>query len=197
MNKDKNFYTINRIAALSDGIFAIAMTILVLNISIPDKETVNQIGLFNALLNQGVEFYTFLLSFVLLGIFWGIQHKQMNIIQKTDSTFIWLNILLLMFICLIPFSASLESEFSSNPVSAIFFNTNMLIVGLFFMINLLYATNNHKLIPEDYSKESIIKGKKNTLIFIGVSIIALILGMFSPEYSGIAYVLIPVLKAFT
>jgi len=59
MNKDKNFYTINRIAALSDGIFAIAMTILVLNISIPDKETVNQIGLFNALLNQGVEFYTF------------------------------------------------------------------------------------------------------------------------------------------
>ena len=109
MNKDKNFYTINRIAALSDGIFAIAMTILVLNISIPDKETVNQIGLFNALLNQGVEFYTFLLSFVLLGIFWGIQHKQMNIIQKTDSTFIWLNILLLMFICLI-FSVKLEKK---------------------------------------------------------------------------------------
>ena len=196
MHNDKNFFTINRIAALSDGIFAIAMTILVLNISIPDKETVNQIGLFNALLNQAVEFYTYLLSFILLGIFWGIQHKQMNIIQKADSTYIWLNILLLMFICLIPFSASLESVFSGNPVSAFFFNINMLVVGIFFIINLLYATTNNRLIPEDYSKESIVKGKKNTLIFIVVSIIALVLGMFSPEYSGVAYLLIPVLKAF-
>ena len=192
---DKNYFSLSRIAALSDGIFAIAMTILVLNISTPDKETVEQVGLLNALLDQGKEFSTYFLSFLLLSIFWGIQHKQMNVIQKTDSVFIWLNIFLLMFVCLIPFSASLESVFSGNLVSTAFFNSNMLIVGIFFLINWSYAVKNHKLIPEDYSKESIVNGKKNTLIFISVSLIALISGVFIPEYSGIVYLLIPVFKA--
>ncbi len=89
MNLEKNFFLPHRIAALSDGIFAIAMTILVLNINIPDKELVKQIGLLNALLANVQEFYTYFLSFFLLGVFWGIQHKQMNVIEKTDSTYIW------------------------------------------------------------------------------------------------------------
>ena len=116
MRLKKNQYSSNRIAALSDGIFAIAMTILVLNISIPEKEIVMQIGLYKALLAQSQEFFVFFLSFFLLGIFWSIQHKHINVVNKTDSTHIWLNIVLLMFICLIPFSASLTSTYVDIPV---------------------------------------------------------------------------------
>lgn len=196
MNLEKKFYLTNRIAALSDGIFAIAMTILVLNITIPNKELVQQLGLLDALLNNAQEFYTYFLSFFLLGVFWGIQHKQMTVIEKTDSKYIWLNLILLMFICLIPFSASLQSVFTST-VSSTVFNSNMLIVGIFFMINWQYATKNHKLISKDYSRDSILKGKKNILIFILVTIAAIIVGVFIPNYSGFVFLLIPILKAIS
>jgi uncharacterized membrane protein len=115
MNSDKKFFSPNRIASLSDGIFAIAMTILVLNITIPDKELVANIGLLAALVEQLQEFYTYFISFFLLSIFWRIQIKQMSVIEKTNSTSIWLNIQMLMFICLIPFSASLMSTYESRP----------------------------------------------------------------------------------
>lgn len=197
MNLEKKFFLPHRIAALSDGIFAIAMTILVLNINVPDKELVKQIGLLNALLANVQEFYTYFLSFFLLGVFWNIQHKQMNVIEKTDSTYIWLIIILLMFICLIPFSASLQSVYTNSSVSSTIFGCNMLIIGFFFMINWQYATKDHKLIPKDYSRESIVKGKKYILIFISVSIAAIVVGIFSPEYSGITFLLIPILKAVT
>ncbi len=65
------------------------------------------------------------------------------------------------------------------------------------MINWQYATKDHKLIPKDYSKENIVKGKKYILIFILVSIAAIIVGVFSPEYSGMTFLLIPILKVVT
>jgi len=195
MNLDKKFFSTSRIAALSDGIFAIAMTLLVLNISIPDSELVKQIGLLEALNGQIQEFISYFLSFFLLGIFWIIQHKQMNVIEQTDSTYIWLNILLLLFICLIPFSSSLQSDFINNPISSAIFNGNMLIIGICFLINWMYATKNHKLIPKDYSNNNIVRGKMNVLIFIFVTIAATIFGLFAPEYSGMVYILVPILKA--
>ncbi len=195
MNPDKIFYSPSRIAALSDGIFAIAMTILVLNISIPDKELVEQIGLFKAIIEQQQEFYTYFISFFLLSIFWGIQHKQISVVDKADYKYIWLNLSMLMFICLIPFSASLQSNYSNTPVSSIIFNSNMLIIGLFFMINWHYATKNYKLIPKDFSKEDIVTGKMNVYVFIIVTIAAVVIGIFLPVYSGVAYLLIPILKS--
>ena len=63
------------------------------------------------------------------------------------------------------------------------------------MINWKYATKDHKLIPKDYSEESIAKGHKNVLIFISVSIVAIIVGVFYPQFSGITFLLIPILKA--
>jgi len=195
MNSDKKFFSPDRIASLSDGIFAIAMTILVLNITTPDKELVAKIGLFAALVEQLQEFYTYFISFFLLSIFWRIQIKQMSVIDKSNSTSIWLNILLLMFICLIPFSASLMSTYDNNLVSTIIFNGNMLIIGLFNFINWHYATKDHRLVPKEYSIENIKKGKVNVLIFIFVTIIAIIIGLFTPTYSAITFLLIPVLKS--
>ncbi len=65
------------------------------------------------------------------------------------------------------------------------------------MLNWNYATRNHKLIPEDYSKERIAIGKKNVLVFIIVSVIAVIIGIFTPENSGWTFLLIPILKVAT
>lgn len=188
--------TIKRLEALSDGIFAIAMTILVLNIGIPDKETVKQIGLHNALWEQSQEFYSYFLSFFLLGIFWIIQHRQMNMLIKTNHTHVWITIWLLMFICLIPFSASLQSDYGSHRIASIIFCSNMLVVGLIILQSWLYSTKNNRLIPKDYDKNKIKIGTRNILIFISISIAAIIVSFFTPSYSGLTFLLIPVLKSF-
>lgn len=185
-----------RIEALSDGIFAIAMTILVLNIGIPDKETVQQIGLNKALVQQIQEFYSYFLSFFLLAIFWIIQHRQMNVLIKTDATHIWIILWLLMFICLVPFSASLQSDYGDDPTSAMIFSGNMMIIGLIYLASWQYSTNKHRLIPADYSPERIRKGRLNILIFIFISLAATIAAFFIPTWSGMVFLLIPVLKYF-
>jgi uncharacterized membrane protein len=196
MNTSETTLPLKRIAALSDGIFAIAMTILVLNISIPDAALVKEIGLKNALLQQSQEFYSYFLSFFLLGIFWVIQHRQMNLLIKTNATHTWIVMWLLMFICLVPFSASLQSDYGNMPAAAVIFSGNMLIIGLIFLINWHYSTSNNRLIPEDYSNAMIRKGKRNILIFIMVSVAAVIAAIFIPSWSGMIFLLIPVLKRF-
>ncbi|MFC2107128.1 TMEM175 family protein [Bacteroidota bacterium] len=193
---NENNLSIKRLEALSDGIFAIAMTILVLNISIPDKETVKQIGLHNALWEQGQEFYSYFLSFFLLSIFWIIQHKQMNLLIKTNHTHVWITIWLLMFICLIPFSASMLSDYGNNRIASTIFCGNMLIVGLIFLQSWLYSIKNNRLIPKDYDRGKIKKGTRNILIFISISATAVLVSVVAPSYSGMTFLLIPVLKSF-
>ncbi|NQV01511.1 MAG: DUF1211 domain-containing protein [Bacteroidia bacterium] len=190
----KKTLPINRIEALSDGIFAIAMTILVLNISIPEKETVKQIGLHQALLRQVNEFIIYFLSFFLLGIFWMIQRKQMSNLIQTDNKHMWMTIFMLMFICLVPFSASLQSTYANDWMAALIFSSNMLIIGILFLLNWHYATTNHRLVSKDISREDILLGKANTWSFILVSIVAMVAALVIPEYSGLLFLLIPISK---
>jgi len=194
MSIKKKFFPSNRIEALSDGIFAIAMTILILNISIPDKEIVEKIGLLKALLNHAIEFYTYFLSFLLLGIFWIIQRQQMSIFIKTDQKHMWQTIFLLMFICLVPFSASLFSDYSEDNTAAFIFCANMFIIGIFFFVIWHYATKDHRLVSPDFSREEIINGRRNVLVFVFVSILAMGAAIIIPSYSGMFFFLIPLLK---
>ena len=191
MAAKKKFFSSDRIEALSDGIFAIAMTILILNINVPDKEVVEKIGLLKALLSHAIEFYTYFISFLLLGIFWIILHRQMSIFIKTDHMHMWLTIFLLMFICLVPFSASLQSDYSENRVAAFIFCANMFIIGVFFLGIWQYATTNHRLVSADFIRDEIINGRRNVLAFVFVSIVAMGAALIIPAYSGMFFLIIP------
>ena len=190
----KTPFPINRIEALSDDIFAIAMTILVLNISIPEKETVMRIGLHQALLLQINEFIIYFLSFFLLGIFWMIQRKQMSNLIQTDYKHMWMTIFMLMYICLVPFSASLQSTYATDWLAALIFSSNMLIIGILFLLNWHYATKDHRLVSADISRNDILLGKANTWSFIFVSLVAMVAAFIIPAYSGLFFLLIPVSK---
>ena len=197
MARHKRFFSSSRIEALSDGIFAIAMTILILNISVPDAELVKKIGLLKAILNHAIEFYTYFLSFLLLGIFWIILHRQMSVFIKTDQNHMWLTIFLLMFICLVPFSASLQSDYNKESVAALIFSSNMFIIGLLFLTIWHYATKNHRLVSADFSKDEIISGRVNVMSFVFISILAMGAAFIIPSYSGMFFILIPLVKFVT
>ena len=86
----------SRVEALSDGVFAIAMTILVLNISVPTAETVSADRLADALGRVAAQVIAYIISFVNLGVLWVGQHNQYHFIDRADRWFLWINILYLL-----------------------------------------------------------------------------------------------------
>ncbi len=187
--------SIQRLDALTDGIFAIAMTILVLAIDIPTiSRDMTGVKLHNAILGQSDQLFAYGMSFILLALFWTINHRQNVYLRKTNGLHIWINIFILGFICLVPYSTSLKSDFPLDWMADLYFNINMLIIALLFLINWSYATKNNRLTKDDFPANLAKTGKISTLIFIMVTVIASISSFIIPEQSSYIYFLIPTLK---
>ncbi|MFV9691871.1 MAG: TMEM175 family protein [Desulfobacteria bacterium] len=98
-----------RIEALTDGVYAIAMTLLAFNLMIPKemREEMNEVHIRKILSGMMLQLDDYILSFMLLAIFWIIQNEQMHYIRKTNRPLIWIQIFSLIFIVLIPVTTSL------------------------------------------------------------------------------------------
>jgi uncharacterized membrane protein len=130
----------SRIEALSDGIFAIAMTLLVLKLEVPEvmhhesNETMLQ-----ELLSLKFEFFTYVVTFLIAGRFWYLHHLTFHFIRNVDGFLLAVNLLFLMFISLLPFSAGLMSHLFIHPISLLFYFGNQLAIGLLLNLHWHYA----------------------------------------------------------
>ncbi len=177
----------DRLLALVDGIFAFAMTLLVINIEVP-KVSVEQLP--QAICADWQNFKSYILSFLLLGVFW-LQHQRLfNSIERVNESFIWLNIFNMMFVVFIPFSSSLVGSYGNFSVfSNLVFNGNLLIVGLINCL-LIQSAYKGKLVGDTFSYN--IQLYKCLMIPL-TSIAAIILSFFCPSYSALAYLAIPLM----
>jgi len=113
MAEPYNLFTgrsLERLTALSDGLFAVAMTLLVLDLRVPVSKAgsvSSEHGLWEALLKLGPSFAAYLLSFTMLGTFWLAQHTLLGILGRCDRTLTWINLGFLFVVSLLPFSAAL------------------------------------------------------------------------------------------
>ena len=188
---DTNLWmTTDRIETLVDGIFAIAMTLLILNLVVPEitgplSETIVR----NSLLGIYPKFYTFVLSFILLALFWTIHHRTFYIIQKANGTLLWINIIWLLFIVMVPFTNTLTGNYGSFVISHLIFNLDMLGIAVFIALSWYYAVKKD-LIDKNVNKKIITGINRGILVFIFVSLIAICLSFITPEWSSLAYILI-------
>ena len=183
--------TTQRLQTLIDGIFAIAMTLLVFNFKIPEG-ALSAADFNRRLLDLWPQFWTFSQSFLLLGIFWASSNRQSRFIEHTDQAHLWINIVWLMFVALVPFSTSLLARYTRYVTCALFFHANLLFIGLFFYWNWCHARNRGLLHPS--TSVGVIRriGRRN-LIFPAASLCALGLSFATPLWSSLAYLLIPFL----
>jgi TMEM175 potassium channel family protein len=122
---------LDRLAALSDGIFAVAMTLLVLNLHIPAAELIHSDRqLWHALRALGPEILVYLMSFLTLGIFWVGQQTQLNYLDRCHRTLAWIHILFLFSVTLMPFSTLLLADFLSYRVALLVYWANILLSGV-------------------------------------------------------------------
>lgn len=181
--------TTGRIQALSDGVYAIALTILVLTFEVPPTDE----AIHTYLLSLQHKFLGYALSFILIATSWMINHKQFHVIKKSDAMLIWINIVSLMFVALLPFSTDLIGEHPSSQIAVIFFCGNLFFVGTLHYIHWSYATKNHRLVDPGLDPKIIRNGKYKNLLIPVASVIAIPLSFIAPKWSTIHYFLIPII----
>jgi uncharacterized membrane protein len=120
----------SRLAALSDGVFAVAMTLLVLDLHVPSEVAHSDRRLLDELRHLGPPLSAYLLSFTMLGTFWLAQHTLMTLCERTDRTFAWWQLGFLFMVTLLPFSASLLAEYVSVAVAVWVYWLNLLLLGV-------------------------------------------------------------------
>ncbi|MGC9517286.1 MAG: TMEM175 family protein [Methanomicrobiales archaeon] len=196
MNEDYVWMTTKRIETLVDGIFAISMTLLVLNLDVPQiTGVVTNSAIWDGLLALWPKLWTYGLSFVLLAIFWRVNHQQFHRIKKSDTALLWINVLWLMFVALVPFSTSLVGEYGEFTIAELFFQINFLMIGIFFNLNWRYAASRG-LVDKSLTPERIEHIKKINYVLPIAALVAIVLTFIIPSYSSLAYFLTYFLKRY-
>jgi uncharacterized membrane protein len=122
--------TKNRLEAFSDGMFAIIITLLILELKVPHLETNSPQEFFHSMKDLLPKFLSFIFTFFLLSIFWVNHHNILNELEKVDVKLLWINILFLFFSSLFPFIAAFIGDYPFNPYVVALYPLNMLFAGL-------------------------------------------------------------------
>ena len=140
-----------RIAAFSDGVFAIAITLLTLELKLPPTAATHQspVDLPQVLLGLWPEFFSFVTSFLVLGLFWVVHHRIFRHIIRSDFGLLWLNLLFLMCIAFLPFPTELMAEYSRHQFSIVFYVSSMAVTGLVLAALWFYAVKDYRLVAAD------------------------------------------------
>ena len=135
-----------RVLALSDGVFAIIITLLVLDVHVPELEPGQSLN--QALAEVRPSLTAFVISFVLAGMYWVGHRDVFALIRRTDRGLVWLNILYLLPLCLLPFGASLLGRFDQEPRALRIYGGLLVAVALMRTVIWLYVSSRPHLLRE-------------------------------------------------
>jgi uncharacterized membrane protein len=141
-----------RLEAFSDGVFAIAITLLVLEVKVPGHDMVAAHGLAYALLAQWPSYLAYITSFVTILVMWVKHHLMFTLIRKSDHLFLYLNGLLLFFVTFLPFPTAFLAEYLLHPdarVAASVYTGNVLAIALAFDGMWRYASKKRGFMAEE------------------------------------------------
>ncbi|HZE27511.1 MAG TPA: TMEM175 family protein [Terriglobales bacterium] len=181
--------SVERLAALSDGIFAVAMTLLVLDLKVPATEAVHsQHDLWRALITLSPRLLMFMMSFLTLGIFWVGQQTQLNHLERSDRALSWIHLAFLSVVSLIPFSTAFLAEFIEYRLALLVYWLNILLLGTTLYFTWLCALEK-SLVKADLAPA--ISAAIKRRILVGQSLYALgaLLCLFN-TYWSIAFIVL-------
>jgi uncharacterized membrane protein len=180
-----------RVLALSDGVFAIIITLLVLEIHVPELtqgHTLNE-----ALGEIRPSLTAFVISFVLAGMYWVGHRDLFALIRRTDRGLVWLNILYLLPLCLMPFGAGLIGRYDTEPVALRIYGLLLVAVALMRVVIWLYATNRPHLLWQRLDDRQRRAGLALNLSPGLVYLAAFLVARTAPGVSLLIYAAMPVL----
>lgn len=182
-----------RIEGLTDGIFSTVMTVLVLSLSVP----IIVGGSVNAKLLIDLQslwpnFVAYVVSFVVLGVYWVGHHSMFHFIKRTNRMILWLNMMFLLCIGLIPFSTAMIGRYSGEQIAVIAYGVNLTAAGVAMNVCWMYATHNRRLVAKDLDVRIIKLARRRIIVGPLICLIAIIGSFFNTEISLVLYGLMPI-----
>lgn len=173
-----------RLETLCDGVFAIAMTLMIFNIKVPRISGLPHGKLVHTLFELWPQFLAYAISFIMLGVYWIGHHNQFHYVRRSDRLLLWLNITFLMFVTVIPFSTGVLGRYPLERAAVVLYAGNLILVGLMLYAQWWYVTAGHRLVDPDtdprlvnLAKHRILMGPAILLLAIGASFISPILSI--------------------
>lgn len=166
---------LERLVFFSDAVFAIAITLLVLDIKIPEipdgLETAELPGKIAAVIPNILAYF---ISFMIISVFWVVHHGTFNYIRRYNRRLIWLNLYALLFVAFLPFSAGVLARYGNTFFAFTFYAVHQIIISLILAFIWVYAARNHRLVDPDLDlterRERLYRSLLPPLIF-GLSIL--------------------------
>jgi TMEM175 potassium channel family protein len=149
-------YGLDRTLAISDGVFAFAVTLLVLDLFVPTLSSgASSTDLWQALSKEYISFLNYILSFLIAGVWWNAHHRIFERIRTSNSTLRWLNLFFLLWIALLPFFTKILDQYSNVQLGVVMYAADQAASGLFLTLTWLYASSNHRLIEKNMPQRTI------------------------------------------
>jgi uncharacterized membrane protein len=127
---NREAFQIERVILFTDAVFAIAMTLLVIEIKVPELHHPREIDVLNVLLRLIPKFVGFFLSFFIIAIYWTAHHRIFRFVRRLDNKLLWLNLVFLLSIILMPFTTAYQSEYGLLRIPWIVYSVNVAFTGL-------------------------------------------------------------------
>ncbi|MBD2099991.1 TMEM175 family protein [Leptolyngbya sp. FACHB-261] len=181
---------LKHLARLSDFIFALAMALTFWQFDLPENaEMLAKVEINQFLVGQLKPLGAYLVTFVLVAMYWIAHTQQFSYYKRTNETHLWIYTLYLMCLFLVPYSNELSLVFPSNSITKICFAVNISLIGFLSFASWNYATYQHHLVDENLDAQTIATMKIKALIEPICAMVAIAIALFAPAWSDLAWLL--------
>jgi uncharacterized membrane protein len=190
--------SLERLGALSDGIFAVAMTLLVLGLSVRSAAALHlhqsDLQLWDQVLRPlWGHLITYLMSFLTLGVFWVAQQTQLHQLRHTNRDFTWIHLVFLLWVVLMPFSTTLVADYITYRLAIGVYWLNIALLGTMLYIGLRYA-RRAELLKDDVTAATIAFMRRRIIVYQVLYAVGALLSLAS-TYASIALIIAVQLNA--
>jgi uncharacterized membrane protein len=188
-------YRIDRVLALSDGVFAFAVTLLVLDLAVPALSPgASSMDLWQGLSKEYISFFNYILSFFIAGVWWNGHNRIFEHIRDSNTALRMLNLFFLLWIALLPFFTKILDQYHSLQLSVMLYAMDQAAAGIFLTITWWYASRNNNMIDKNMAKTEIRFTTLRNIIVPIFFIISIGLSFIGPNVASLSwYGLIPIL----
>ncbi len=187
------FLNLDRMVFFTDGVMAIAITILVFGMTIP--EGLSEIDLGKHLGDMGHVVFSFLIGFFVIALYWIKHLSHFTYVKRCDYKLVWFNFLFLLSVCFIPFTSNLYGDYPFNSIAGVIYACSLAAVGTTSTLVWVYATTNHRLIDKEMHEIAIRHVTMRSMVGPLLFIISIPFGIFISWYIANAlWVSVPLLN---
>jgi len=176
----------NRVEALSDGVFAIVITLLILDIRVPDVDYSQLPAALVAILPR---IFAYVISFGVIGVYWLAHHQSLQLIAKLDGFMIWLNLIYLLAVSFMPFPTALLGRYPLLPIPIVIYGVNLIVANALGITLSMYL-RAHPELGSGYAHRAAHKSVFLYFFVNGSYILAMLIAFFEPRISYAIFVIV-------